>query len=276
MTSTEIPFVSYTLEWTGRHLFAPKDSQPSTETFMSLDCNPKTLSRVRHRMRKEAPLWARVSAFCVKDLEGELKQPGFRQPVISDAREHLYHGLPIPDIQFREATVAAELSIGLQATPWKRPDSVPFSDHTMATMAEHTVFNRLLPLYARRCNKELTEKFWNQYASYERVLNLEHLAIDDTNSSNMLLMCHPKTAAKLREKLDYVGLPILNQHLPENVLVHGDFSAIAVICNPINITITREENTQYTLSASGRFIAYIWDGTLGRPSAVQISETATN
>lgn len=275
MTSAQLPSVSYTLEWTGRHLFAPKDSQPSTKTFMFLDCNPKTLSRVRRRMKKESPLVAIVSAFCVKDLESELKQPGFCQPTISDAREHLQR-LAIPDIQFREATVNAELSIGLPATPWKRPDSVPFSDHTMAIMTEHTVFNRLLPLFARRCNKELTEAFWHQRASYERVPNLEHLATENITSSNTLLMCHPKTAAKLREKLNYVGSPILNQHLPENVLVHGDFSAIAVICDPINVVITREENTKYTLSASSRFIAYIWDGTLGRPSAVQISETSSN
>lgn len=272
---TDLPSVSYTLEWTGRHLFAPKDSQPSTKTFMFLDCTPKTLSRVRRRMKKEAPLFAIVSAFCVKDLESELKQPRFCQPTISDPREHLQR-LAISDIQFSEATVNAELSIGLPATPWKRPESVSFSDHTMAIMTEHTVFNRLLPLYARRCNKELTEAFWHQHASYERVLNLEHLAIENITSSNILLMCHPKTAAKFREKPNYVGYPILNQDLPENVLVHGDFSAIAVICDPINVTITREENTKYTLSASSRFIAYIWDGTLGRPSAVQISETSTN
>lgn len=275
MTSIEFPSVSYTLEWTGRYLFAPEDNQPSTKTFMSLDCSPKTLSRVRQRMKQESPLFAVVSAFCVKDLESELKQPGFCQPTISGVREHFFHGLTIPDIQFRKAEINTELSIELPATQWKRPDSVPFSDHTMATMAEHTVFNRLLPLYANRCNKELTEAFWHQRASYARAPDLENLAIDNETSNNMHFMCHPKTAAQFREEFNCVGCikPILNQHLPENVLVHGDFSSIAVICDPINVTLTREQNTKYTLSASSRFIAYIWDGTLGRPSAVQISET---
>lgn len=275
MTSTDLPSASYSLEWSGRHLVAPKDNEPSTETFMSLNCNPKILSRVRQRMRKEAPLFAVVSAFCVKDLEGELKKPSFCQPIISGVREHPSHGLSIPDIQFRDTIVNTELSIELPATPWKRLDSVTFSDQTMAAMTRHTVFNRLLPLYAGKCNKELTETFWNQYASYEKMRNFEYLEIDKTTSTNMHLMCHPKTAEQFSNRLNGVGFekPILNQHLSENILVHGDFSTIAVICDPINVTLTREQNTKYALAASGRFIAYIWDSTLGRPSAVLIPET---